>query len=310
MRGQAPTPRLDYSVRPTTVPYSADEHRRSIVALTITALNDTAEPVECPRLRILIPSAPDPLDTALTTDPTTITVDVGEATPWASFTSGDGMCHSVPLPPATGLPPGASAEFVIANIVVNTVPGTVDIDIYQAGDPVPIVRKVTKESPTDDVGAAPRIERFDVAPAQVALGGEVDVAWEVTGAHACTLAPGPVTLPSPAAGTVRLPVIHTGDFTLRALGAGGSASRTHTVTVMPAEIAEFASVPPGPVAPGQPVTLRWRTRFASSCSIDQDVGPVAAVGETTVTVARTTVYTLVAAGLDQQQRSLTLEVHA
>jgi hypothetical protein len=78
--------------------------------------------------------------------------------------------------------------------------------------------------------------------------------------------------------------------------------------VRPAEITEFTSQPPGPVGPGQQVTLGWRTRFASSCSVDHGVGPVPAEGSAAVTVPATTVYTLVATGLDQQERSITVEV--
>ena len=294
---------------PDTVPFSAGD-KRSIVSLTITAVNDAAEPAECPRLRIAIPSDPIDKTGALTTDPTTFAVDVGDATPWAIFTSGNGTCHAVPLPPATGLAAGGRAELIVAEIVVNSVPGPVDISVFQAADEVPIIVTVTKDRPATAEGAPPRITRFEATPDRVALGTEATIGWQVTGAQSCTLAPGPVTLPSPAAGTVTLPVLHTTDFTLTALGPGGAASATRTVTVQPPEITEFAARPPGPVGPGQQVTLGWRTRFASSCSIDQGVGPVPAEGSAVVTVPATTVYTLVAAGLDQQERSLTVEVGA
>jgi len=300
-------PVLNCSVAPETIPYS-DGDKRSIVSLTITASNDSAEPAECPRLRIVIPSDPIDKEGALTTDPTTFAVDVGETTPWAIFTSGNGACHAVPLPPATGLPPGGSASFVIKDIVVNTMPGSVRIEVFQAGEPGPIPVTVVKDRPAAAGREAPRIERFDVTPAQVALGGAVTIEWEVTGAEHSTLAPGPVALPSPASGAVRLPVAHTTDFTIRALGAGGMATQTRTVTVSPVEVAEFVSDPPGPVRPGEQVTLRWRTKFASSCSVDHGVGPVPAEGSAAVTVPATTEYTLVAAGLDQQVRSITVEV--
>ena len=88
-------PVLKCSVAPETIPYS-DGDKRSIVSLTITAFNDSAEPVECPRLRIVIPTATIDQEGALTTDPTTFVVDVGETTPWAIFTSGNGTCHAVP----------------------------------------------------------------------------------------------------------------------------------------------------------------------------------------------------------------------
>jgi hypothetical protein len=307
MQAPSAAQRLKCSVTPETVPFSAGD-KRSIVSLTITAVNDAPEPAECPRLRIVIPS--DPIDKAgaLTTDPTTFTVDVGDATPWAIFTSGNGTCYAAPLPPATGLPAGGKAEFIVAEIVVNSMPGPVDISVFQAADEVPIIVRVTKDRPATAEGAPPRITRFEATPDQVALGAEATIGWEVTGAQSCTLAPGPVTLPSPAAGLVTLPVLHTTDFTLTALGAGGAASATRTVIVQPAEITAFAAQPAGPVGSGQQVTLGWRTRFASSCSIDQGVGPVPAEGSAVVTVPATTVYTLVAAGLDQQERSITVEV--
>jgi hypothetical protein len=303
--------RFAYSVQPRLVACSVDHQQRSTVSLTITAANLGAKPVDCPRLRISIPSDSIDKEKTLTTDPTTITVDVGEATPWAIFTNGDGVCYAVPLPPATGIAAGGSAEFIISNIVVNTIPGTVDITILQAPDPpLSASVQVTKERRPAEVSAAPQIVRFDVTPGEVALGDSVDVAWEVTHAQACTLAPGPVTLPSPVSGAVRLPVIHTTNFSLRALGTGGSATATRTVIVSPVEISEFASIPPGPVTPGQAVTLRWQTRFASSRSISQGIGAVPPAGEKVVTVTRTTAYTLTAAGLDQQERTIVVEVHA
>jgi hypothetical protein len=308
MQDSPATARLVCSVAPQTVPRSDGDDKRSIVSLTFTARNDSPEMVPCPRLRIVIPS--DTIDKAgaLTTDPTTFALDVGDATPWAIVTSGNGTCHAVPLPPATGIAPGGRAEFIVADIVVSSVPGPVDISIFQAGEQLPIIVQVTKDGPVGAGSGPPRIARFEVTPDQVALGAEVTIGWEVSGAQSCTLAPGPVTLPSAASGTVAVPVLNTTDFILTALGVGGAASAARTVTVQPAEITEFTSQPPGPVGPGQQVTLAWRTRFASSCSVDHGVGPVPAEGSTAVTVPATTVYTLVATGLDQQERSITVEV--
>lgn len=302
-------PLLECSVVPNKVPCSAGEDERSIVSLTITVANKSSDAVDCSRLEILVPSASIPTSRTLTTDPTTFAVDVGDVTPWAIFTSGNGTCYAVPLPPAVGIPAGSSAEFTIACIVVNTVPGTVDISISLAEDP-PIIVPITKVRPAEAQSAAPQIVHFDVWPKRVALGAEVKIDWEVSGAQSCTLAPGPIVLPSPVSGTVRLPVLQTTDFTIRAFSAGGTAGLTKTVTVSPVEIDEFISLPAGAVAPGQVVTLRWRTRFASSRSIDHGIGAVSAAGSTTVTVSATTVYTLVAAGLYQKERSLTVKVGA
>jgi hypothetical protein len=121
---------LHYTVSPGTVAYStADRH--SVAALTIVATNRGDTAVACPRLRFWLPNDPIAHQSTLTTDPSTVTVDVGGATPWAIWTSGDGVCFAVPLPPATGIAPGASAEFRFAGILVNTVPGRVPVEIRE-----------------------------------------------------------------------------------------------------------------------------------------------------------------------------------
>jgi hypothetical protein len=79
---------------------------------------------------------------------------------------------------------------------------------------------------------------------------------------------------------------------------------------MPVRIDDFGADPPGPVRRGEPVTLRWATRFAASCAIDQGVGEVERSGERVVTPAQTTVYTLAAAGSQPQARSVTVQVVA
>lgn len=315
MEGAAGTPggaatRLRYEVDPTKVPFSVDDRRRSIVTLTVTAHNDGGDAVPCSRIAIRIPSDAVPKPTTLTTDPSTVTVSVGDATPWAMATSGDGVCYAVPLPPATGIGAGGTARFVLANILVNTMPNGVDIAIDEtvSGATATTTVRVTKDAPVGPGGDPPTIASFTVTPAEAALGERVTVAWQVTGADVCTLHPGPVTLPSPSTGTIQVPVLHTTVFTLEALAVGGRATASTTVTVMPVRIDDFRADPPGPVRRGEAVTLRWATRFAASCAIDQGVGEVERSGERLVTPARTAVYTLAAAGSQPQARSVTVQV--
>lgn len=303
-------PKFRYEVRPATVAYSVDDRRRSIVRLAVTAKNEGTEAVACRRITVRVPYDQITKPTTLTTDPTTITVSVGDATPWAITTSGDGVCHAVPLPPATGIAPGATAELVLANLVVNTMPGPVAIGIDETVGQVTASTSVTvtKDAPVGTGGDPPAITAFTATPAEIALGARATIAWHVTGADVCTLAPGPVTLPSPASGTLDVPVLRTTIFTLEALAVAGQASASATVTVMPTTVDGFSADPPGPVRRGTPVTLRWSTQFASSCAIDQGVGEVPLSGDRVVTPAQTTVYTLTAAGLDPQARSVTVEV--
>lgn len=300
---------LTASVRPSTVPYSVDDHQRSVVSITVVVTNPGPDPADCRRLRIAIPNSKVPQAGALTADPSTIAVAVGDTTPWAIWTSGDGMCYAVPLPPATGIPAGSSAEFVISSIVVNTMPGTVHIHIYRDGEQTPATTAtLDKDRPVGPSALPPEILRFEVTPAQVALNGEVEVTWEAARADVCTLGPGPVTLPSPAGGTMRLPVIQTTDFLIRALGPGGGASEARTVVVAPVQVDEFRREPAGQVRPGDQVTLHWRTRFASSCSISEGIGEVSGSGQATITADRTAVYTLTASGLDPQEASVVVDV--
>jgi hypothetical protein len=301
---------LNAAVRPAAVPYSVGEHQRSVVSITVAVTNPGPDPADCSRLTISIPSDAIPKAGALTTDPSTIGVAPGDATPWAIWTGGDGRCYAVPLPPATGIPAGASAEFVLSSVVVNTMPGRVDIAVYTDDDKVPAIASLEKDRPVGPSAQPPEIIRFDVTPAMIARNGEAELTWEVDRAQVCTLAPGPVTLPSPAGGALRLPVLETTDFLLRALGPGGSASETRTVVVAPVQIEEFRCDPAGPVRPGAPVTLHWKTRYASSCSITEGIGEVAGSGQVTVPADRTAVYTLTASGLDPQQRSVVVEVAA
>lgn len=303
-------PRFRYQVHPATVAYSVDAHRRSIVRLTVTARNEGAEAVACRRITIRVPSDQVTKPTTLTADPTTITVSVGDATPWAITTSGDGVCYAVPLPPATGIGPGATADLVLANVVVNTMPGPVAIAIDETVGQVTASTSVTvrKDTPVGPGGDPPVVTSFTATPTEIALGGRATIAWKVTGADTCTLSPGPVTLPSPVSGTLDVPVLRTTIFTIEALAVAGTATATAQVTVMPVAIDDFRADPPGAVPKGGPVTLRWATRFASSCTIDQGVGDVPTSGDCVVTPMQTTVYTLAAGGLQPRARIVTVEV--
>ncbi len=307
-----------YSMSPSSIAYSVSDSQLSIVSLTLQVTNGTANDVICPQISFTLPTSADPhAQTDLTTDPANIVAAPGPTTPWALSPGSDGVWYAMPLPPVSGLPAGSSISLIASQIVVNQAQGTVTVPIVETtmqGSPRAPVQgqasvTVTKSEPVRVGGDAPIIQSFTATPAQVALGGTTLLAWQTTGADSCVLQPGPITLTPPGSGSVPLPVAQDTTFTLTALGPGGTVQADATVAVLPVAITTFTAAPPGPVASGTPVTLTWGTRFASDCSIDQGVGPVAPTGSTVVTPSRTTIYTLMASGLQPQEQSVTVAVH-
>jgi hypothetical protein len=81
---------------------------------------------------------------------------------------------------------------------------------------------------------------------------------------------------------------------------GISARDQLVVTLEPPIIDLFqASSATMPIEAGSAVTLNWQTRFASQCSLDQGIGTVASIGETTIHPQNTTTVTLTCQGYQQ-----------
>ncbi len=87
-------------------------------------------------------------------------------------------------------------------------------------------------------------------------------------------------------------------YTLTATGAGGTVTcpATVTVTVLPPAPVCTLSANPTSVAPGGSSTLTWTTQNATSISLNQGIGGVAASGSQSVTPSGTTTYILTASG--------------
>lgn len=298
---------MRFTVAPSVVAYSTDDSI-SVVDLTATIVNDRPEPLSCGPVVFTIPTGES--DTALTSDPSTITTAPGESTPWAVSSDSSGRVHALALPPVTQIAAGASVSFVFGSVAVNRSAGVSAIEVVAELDGVQVTgtAHVTKDHPAEPGEGMPVIERFGVDPEQVARGGVTVVSWRVTGAATAVLEPGPVPLVPPDQGDLRVTVWDTTIFRLLAPGVAGTARASTVATVMPVVIEAFGADPAGPIGAGVEVTLGWRTRYANSCSIDQGVGPVATYGSVTVTPRQTTVYTLNASGREPRSSAVTIEV--
>ena len=128
-----PDPDLfSYDVTPTTVRCSPDVSHPNVVEIRLTATNRTGHAVTCPQITIEIPSANKPeCPTKLTTDPEKIVAVPGPRSPWAVFAGGNGVWYAVPVPPATGLGVGETVTVVCSDIIVNVLPGDVELQFGQ-----------------------------------------------------------------------------------------------------------------------------------------------------------------------------------
>jgi len=90
----------------------------------------------------------------------------------------------------------------------------------------------------------------------------------------------------------------------------GTSNHDQLVVTVEAPIIDLfqASCGDKPVEAGTEVTLKWKTRFASQCSLDQGIGPVQSSEETKIHPQNTTTVTLTCQGY-QKPAILPLTVH-
>ena len=110
-----------------------------------------------------------------------------------------------------------------------------------------------------------------------------------------------MTLASPTAAktTFTAAAGQTYVFRLTVTDSGGLSSsattRVYGAAPSPAQVVRFDATPSN-IAAGQSSTLTWIVQGATSVSINNGIGTVAATGSTTVTPTATTTYTLTGTG--------------
>jgi hypothetical protein len=143
----------------------------------------------------------------------------------------------------------------------------------------------------------PLIGSFTATPADIGVGGSSTLAWSgITNATTCSIDNGVGAVDCAGGNTNVTPASNTA-YTLTATGPGGAATETATVSINPPSIGSFTATPSSIDVSGSS-TLAWSgITNATTCSIDNGVGPVdCAGGNTNVTPASNTTYTLTATG--------------
>ncbi|HKR31422.1 MAG TPA: alkaline phosphatase family protein [Terriglobales bacterium] len=130
-------------------------------------------------------------------------------------------------------------------------------------------------------------------PQSVNQGLSATLAWSATNATSVSIDNG--------IGTVGLsdsrqitPTNNT-TYTATATGAGGTASASVAVTVIPKPTVSV-QITPSTVKAGNTATITWTSSNATSVTLDNGIGAVAASGSRTITPSNTATYTATAAG--------------
>jgi hypothetical protein len=151
----------------------------------------------------------------------------------------------------------------------------------------------------------------------VGLGQTFTISWISKGADACTLyspfAPSGETMPPNGSKTYQVGTDQQSpiSFTIHASNnkLGVTAQDQLIVMIESPIIDSFeASCGTTPVEAGSAVTLRWKTRFALTCSLDRGIGTVDCNGETVVHLHHTGTITLTCQGY-QQPAIQTVTIH-
>jgi hypothetical protein len=143
-----------------------------------------------------------------------------------------------------------------------------------------------------------QVVRFTATPSQIASGQSSLLSWNVPNATSVNIS-GVGTNLNPA-GNATVKPTQTTTYNLTATGPGGqtiTASATVTVGASNPAIVRFTAAPTQ-INQGQSSLLSWTTTGASTVSISNGVGTVAANGSQNVSPTATTTYTLTATGAD------------
>jgi hypothetical protein len=145
----------------------------------------------------------------------------------------------------------------------------------------------------------PVVNAFEANPPSISTGGSSTLTWNISGAASVGIDQGIGNVALTGSRVVAPGATTT--YTLTATNASGSITATCQVVVAgtpapPAAglpVITFTANPPG-VTAGNSSTLSWNVSNATSTTIDQGIGNVAASGSTIVLPVATTTYTLTA----------------
>jgi len=186
-------------------------------------------------------------------------------------------------------------EFLIGDDVIvykdTPLKSTNRLTVFLRGTPG---ASVTIEVRSSDGPIPPPELTFSADPMSITPGESSTLTWQTTHADILSI-DNDIGDVSPSGSEVVTPQ-ETTTYVLAALGPGGSATESVTVTVTPLPPTVEMWAEPEAIYVGEPATLSWTSDNAESCVIEPDVGMVDLDGSVTVFPSETTTYTIVATG--------------
>lgn len=122
------------------------------------------------------------------------------------------------------------------------------------------------------VHATPVVDRFEADPPEMPLGGATTLRWSTSNADEVRITPAVSEDPLATDGSAQISPVETTVYRLTAIGPGGQEEETVEVVVHPPPVIDLFEATPEEVPEGGNVTLRWRTRDATSLLLDPDLG--------------------------------------
>jgi hypothetical protein len=144
------------------------------------------------------------------------------------------------------------------------------------------------------VSHLPPVVQFSATPDSIVTGETSLLTWSSDWAESCMIEPdiGVVGLN----GSLAVAPSQTTTYKLIAIGKGGETSVEAKVTVTdPAPIVDILTSN-ATITIGESATLSWNSQFATSCTIEPDIGTVAPNGSLTISPTQTTTFTITAVG--------------
>jgi hypothetical protein len=152
------------------------------------------------------------------------------------------------------------------------------------------------DSVTIVVNLPPPTAAISASPAVITVGEDTTLSWTTSHADSVSIDNGIGSVSLNGATTVSPAVTTT--YTITATGPGGTSVDSTTVTVNPGPPVPTVSISASPttITIGESSTLTWTSTNADTATIDNGIGPVSTNGNTTVTPADTTLYTITVTG--------------
>jgi hypothetical protein len=141
-------------------------------------------------------------------------------------------------------------------------------------------------------------------PTSIVQGKSSILTWSTSYADLITIEPEIGEVDS--TGSMNVSPNETTTYTLTAKGAGGAATaQTEVKVTLPPPIVNFTAEP-DTIAPGDSSTLSWSSKYATTCTVEPDIGDVAINGSLDIVPDKTTTYTITAVGPGGTSRATVL----